>query len=104
VVCGVFGFYALQKHSNSVAQIAAESPSPLGGPVITPTPESHASPSPEKKVQEAPVAVPKKSPREETKKTPELTRQEPPDEGEGHVGDVRVNPPDIPEPPDVDRP
>jgi len=105
VVCGVFGFYALQKHSNSMAQIAAETPSPIGGPVTTPTPESSATPSRETKVEEAPVAVPKKSPREEAKKTPERARQEAPRaEGEGHVGDVRVDPPDIPEPPDVERP
>jgi hypothetical protein len=104
VVCGVFGFYALQKRSSSMAQIAAETPTPIGGPVATPTPEASATPSPEAKVEEAPVAVPKKSPREEAKKTPERAPQEPPDEGKGHQGDVRVDPPDIPEPPDVDRP
>ncbi|HET7285856.1 MAG TPA: hypothetical protein VFI71_00250, partial [Pyrinomonadaceae bacterium] len=104
VVCGVFGFYALQKRSNSMVQIAAETPSPLGGPVTTPTPESTATPSPEAKVEEAPVAVPKKSPREEAKKTPERAPQEPRGEGEGHERDVRVDPPDIPEPPDVERP
>jgi serine/threonine protein kinase len=81
VVCGVFGFYMLQKRSNSMAQIAAETPSPIGGPVTTPTPETSATP-PERAPQEAPRT-----------------------EGAGHgEGDVRVNPPDIPEPPDSDEP
>jgi serine/threonine protein kinase len=106
VVCGVFGFYMLQKRSNSMAQIAAETPSPIGGPVTTPTPETSATPTPETKVEQTPVAVPKKSPREEAKKTPERAPQEAPrTEGAGHgEGDVRVNPPDIPEPPDSDEP
>jgi len=104
VVCGVFGFYVMQKRSNSMAQIAAETQSPVGGPVTTPTPASSATPSPEAKVEQAPVAVPKKSPREEAKKTPERAPQEPHDEGKGHEGDVRVDPPDIPEPPDFDEP
>lgn len=103
VVCGVFGFFVLQKRSNSMAQIAAETPSPIGGPVTTPTPASSSTPSPETKVEEAPVAVPKKSPpREEAKKTPERAPQEPRGEGRGHERDV--DPPDIPEPPDSDAP
>ena len=108
VVCGVFGFYALQKRNEPVTQIAIEHPSPIGGPATsTPTPESSAStPSPQTKVTEAPVAVPKKSPREEAKKTPERAPQEPPRaEGEGHnQGDVRVEPPDVPVPPESEGP
>jgi len=105
VVCGVFGFYVLQKRSNSMAQITAETPAPIGGPVTTPTVEPSATPSPETKVEQAPVAVPKKSPREEAKKTPERAPQEAPGaEGKGHQGDVRVDPPDIPEPPNTDEP
>jgi hypothetical protein len=104
VVCGVFGFFALQKHNQPVAQIAAESPSPLGGPATTtpsPTPESSVtSATPETKVE----ATPKKNPREEAKKTPQRREQPLPAEGEGHEGDVRVTPPDVPETPDFDEP
>ncbi len=102
-VCGVFGFFALQKRNQPLAQVAAESPTPIGGPATTtpsPTPQNTATP--EAKVE----PTPKKSPREETKKTPERREQPPPaaTEGEGHVGDVRVNPPDIPVPPEGDEP
>jgi hypothetical protein len=106
VVCGVFGFFALQKRGNEpVTQISIETPSPIGGPATTPTPEISAAPSPETKVNEAPVAVPKKSPREEAKKSPERApREAPPREGEGHVGDVRGDLPDVPDTPDVEGP
>jgi hypothetical protein len=103
VVCGVFGFFALQKRNNEpVTQIAIESPSPIGGPATAPSPEISATASPETKTE---AAVPKKSPRDEAKKTPERAPQEAPSrEGEGHVGDVRVDPPDIPEPPEDEAP
>lgn len=108
VVCGVFGFYALQKRGESGPQIAVATPSPIGGPVTAtpaPTPESTVnSATPEAKVE----ATPKKSPREEAKSTPERRPDTPPParEGEGHVGDTRVDPPDVqaPEPPDADEP
>src|SRR6185369_5046463 len=62
VVCGVFGFFALQKRRNDpVTQLSVETPSPIGGPVTTPTPEISATSSPETKAEAAPVAVPKKS-------------------------------------------
>jgi hypothetical protein len=104
VVCGVFGFYALQKRNQPLAQIASETPSPIGGPATsTPTPAPQSSVTATPKVETAP----KKSPREEAKKTPEQPRPDTRnDEGEGHVGDVRVNPPDVPVPevPDIDEP
>src|ERR1700741_4419492 len=46
VVCGVFGFYALQKRGESVTQITAATPTPIGGPVTStpePTPQSTLS-------------------------------------------------------------
>ena len=107
-VCGVFGFYALKKRNQSVAQIAAETPTPIGGPAATsPSPTPEISASPQTKVEESPVAVPKKRPREETKKATEPAPRETPRpqaEGEGHAGDVRVNPPDAPVPPNVEGP
>jgi hypothetical protein len=103
VVCGVFGFFALQKRNQPLAQIA-ETPSPVGGPATsTPTaaPESKVNTAtPETKAE----ATPKKNPREEAKKTPDRKKEPPADtEGEGHQGDVRVNPPDVPMPPDFDE-
>lgn len=107
VVCGVFGFYALQKRNQPLAQVAGETPSPTGGPATstpTPVPESSVNAAtPETKVETAP----KKTPRDEAKKTPERPpRDTRTDEGEGHEGDVRVNPPDVkvPEPPEFDEP
>ncbi|HEX3251272.1 MAG TPA: protein kinase [Pyrinomonadaceae bacterium] len=103
VVGGVFGFFALQKRNQPVAQIAAESPSPLGGPATaapSATPESTVNTATQQTKVEA---TPKKSPREEPKKTPERKEQPPPAEGEGHERDVRVNPPDVPEPPESDE-
>src|SRR5689334_4673150 len=108
VVCGVFGFYELQKRGEPVTQIAVATPSPTGGPVAaTPAPTAEATASvaaPETKVE----ATPKKSPREEAKQTPQRRPDAPPAdrEGEGHEGDVRVNPPEVqvPEPPDSDEP
>ena len=108
IVGGVFGFFALKKNNEPVTHVAVEAPSPIGGPATsTPAPESSAStPSPETKVAQAPVAVPKKSPREEPKKTPERApRETPRGEGEGHVGDVRVELPDVPPvPPESEGP
>ena len=106
VVCGVFGFYKLQKRGESVTQVTVATPSPIGGPVVTspsPTPESSESAAvPDTKHDEVPAATPKKSPREEAKKTPERRAETPPAEreGEGHEGDVRVETPDVPVPPD----
>lgn len=105
--CGVFGFYMLQKRGESVTQITVATPSPVSSPAAnSPAPESSVNAAvPDRRNDEAPAATAKKSPREETKKTPERKSEAPPDrEGEGHVGDVRVNPPDVPEPPDEDEP
>jgi len=108
VVCGVFGFYALQKRNQPLAQMAAESPTPIGGTVVSspsPTPESSAETAvPDTKNDEVPAATPKKSPREEPKKTPERRPEPSPErEGEGHENDVRVDPPDVPVPPNFEE-
>ena len=103
VVCGVFGFYALQKRNQPVAQIASETPGPVGGPAESspsPAPDRNANSAvPDTRNDELPAATPKKSPREEAKKTPQrVPKDAPKDEGEGHAGEVRVNPPDVPVP------
>ena len=110
IVGCVFGFYALHKRGESVTQVAAETPSPVGGPATTkpsPSPESSAKAAvPDKKNDEQPAATPKKSPREEAKKSPEQRPEARPAEreGEGHEGDVRVETPEAPEPPNFDEP
>jgi len=106
-VCAVFGFYELQKHNQPVTQIAAESPTPVSGPAVSstsPASESRANAAvPDTKNDEVPAATPKKSPREEVKKTREPAPKETPDdEGEGHEGDMRVNIPNVPVPPEAD--
>jgi len=108
VVCGVFGFYALQKRDQPMAQMAVETPSPIGGPVSSPSPTPASNENavvPDTRNDEVPAATPKKSPREEAKKTPERRPESPTPEreGEGHAGDVQVDPPDVPVPPNFDE-
>lgn len=106
VAIGAFGFYMKQKRDEPVAQIAAETPSPIGGPAAVSSPS--LSPvvvaSPELPAQEAPTATPKRSSRNgEARKEPEpepKTTPEPNTEAEGHEG----NPPDVPVPPDSQPP
>lgn len=105
VACGALGFYMHQKRDEPVVQIAAETPSPIGGPAVSsPSPNPVVVESPELPAQEAPTATPKRSPRtEEARKepTPELKgTPEAEAEAEGHEG----NPPDVPGPPDVQPP
>jgi serine/threonine protein kinase len=108
VVCGVFGFYALQKRNQPMAEMAVEMPSPITEPVSSPspTPASNANAAvPDTRNDEVPAATLKKSQREEAKKTPERKEESPPPdrEGEGHEGDVRVDPPDVPVPPNFEE-
>ena len=108
VVCGVFGFYALQKRDQPMAQMAAETASPVSGPVNSPSPTPASNENavvPDTRNDEVPAATPKKSPREEAKKTPERRPESPTPEreGEGHEGDVQVDPPDVPVPPNFDE-
>ncbi len=99
------GFYALHNRTEpAVSQVAAESPTPIGGPATTPTPETTASP--EVKSEESATATPKKTektqhneePKKESTPKPEATRPEP--ETQGHEERQR----DMPEPPNVDEP
>jgi len=111
VACGALGFYAFRKHNESAVQIAAEPPTPIGGPASTPSPAQEASASPEEKddeVAEAP-ATPKKTDKtsrnDEAKKTAtpqdrDSTRAD--TEGKGH-NDEADEPPDVPVPPDFQR-
>lgn len=103
VACGALGFYALKNHDDPpVTQVAAESPTPLGGPASTPTPEVTASPA--EKTDEVASATPKKTeksqrneePKKESTPKPEATRVE--TENQGH----EEQPPDVPVPPEFD--
>ena len=107
IVCGAFGFYEFRNRTDHVVQVAAETPSPIGGPAQTaasPTPETSAGAAPTTRETEKPTPVPKKTekparneePKEATPSKRE-TRVEPSVGHEQEPPDVRV-----PEPPDVD--
>jgi serine/threonine protein kinase len=101
VACGALGYYALRNRNEPVVQqIAAETPTPIGGPVVTvpsPSPEVSVNvPSPEQS-----AATPKRSPRnEEARKEPiPAPKTTPaPDTEVEHEGE----PPDVPVPPNFD--
>jgi serine/threonine protein kinase len=111
VACGALGFYAFKKHNESVVQIAAESPTPIGGPAAsTPSPAREVAASPEEKDDEVAAAptTPKKTEKtirnDEPKKAPTPQDRDSPradTEGEGH--DQEEEPPDVPVPPDFQR-
>ena len=110
LVCGAMAYVALHKQNAPVEQVTSVTTTPIGGPAqSTPSPSPATSASlPEQKnvVAETPTAAPKKSPRnEEAKKAPTPEPRESPrrNEGEGHEGDVRVEPPDVPVPPEFQR-
>ena len=102
VACGAFGFYALRKRSESTVQVAAEMPSPIGGPATSsPSPSPVTVASPRLPAQEAPTATPKRSPRSEDPRkepTPERKATPEPDTEVQHEGE----PPDVPVPPEFD--
>ncbi|HEV8203255.1 MAG TPA: protein kinase [Pyrinomonadaceae bacterium] len=104
VACGALGLYALQKRSDNVSQVAVESPTPIGGPASTPTPEPAQTPGQKAEVDVAPT--PKKAekaqrneePKKESTPKPEPSRVD--TENEGH----EERQPEVPEPPDFDGP
>lgn len=105
VACGALGFYMFQKRDEPATQIAAETPSPIGGPAASsPSPNAVVVASPELPAQQAPTATPKRSPRnEEARKEPTpqpKATAEANAEAEGHEG----NAPDVPVPPDFQPP
>jgi serine/threonine protein kinase len=102
VACGALGFYALSKRSEPTAQIAAETPSPLGGPAVSsPSPSPVTVKSPELQAQQAPAATPKRSPRnEEARKEPAPVPKSTP---EAHTQvEHEEEPPNVPVPPNFD--
>lgn len=107
VACGALGIYMFKKQDPPVAQIAAETPAPIGGPAETsPSPAPEASQSAEETDQEE-TPTPKRSPRnEETKKpTPAPQNSSQTDvEVRPHEENPRVEPPDVPKPPEFDEP
>jgi eukaryotic-like serine/threonine-protein kinase len=103
VACGALGFYALKnRNAAPVNQVAVESPTPLGGPANTPTPQATASAEAKAEVATATPkktekAQPKEEPKKESTPKPE-TRVEA--ETQGH----EEHPPDVPVPPGSDGP
>ena len=107
VVCGAFGFFALKSRNEPVVQVAADTPSPIGGPALTtpsPTPETSISTAPVAKSSEKPTPVPRKTEKparnEEPKETPQPKPETRFDPNVGH----EQEPPDVPEPPDMNVP
>ena len=105
VACGALGFYMLQKRDEPATQIAAETPSAIGGPAVSsPSPSPVVVASPELPAQEAPTATPKRSPRnEEEKKEPTPAPKATP-EATAEVEEHDANPPDVPDAPDSQPP
>jgi serine/threonine protein kinase len=107
VACGALGFYALQKRNEPLAQIAAESPTPIGGPAAgTPSPSPESSTSPKETPPEQPAVAAKKTekpsrneePKKATTPQPDSTRVD--TENQGH----EEEPPDVPAPPNFEGP
>jgi len=108
VACGALGLYAFRKHDAPVMQTATESPTPLGGPAAdTPSPSPKAEASAQARVEQTASTPPKteKTPRnEEAKKAPTPEKRETPQadaDAQGH--EEKVEPPDVPVPPDFQR-
>ena len=103
VACGAFGFYALKnRNAPPVNQVAVESPTPVGGPASTPTPEANAT---TKEKNEVATATPKKTEKAQPKEEPKKESTPKPDtrvetETQGH----EEHPPDVPVPPGSDGP
>jgi eukaryotic-like serine/threonine-protein kinase len=101
LACGALGFYALRKRSEPVVQIAAETPSPIGGPAASsPFPSPVTVASPQLAAQQAPAATSKRSPRnEEARKEP---TPEPKSTPKADTEEHEDQPPDVPVPPNFD--
>ena len=107
VACGALGFYAMKKHNELAAQVATESPTPLGGPAVespSPSPEADASAEVDTEQARATPSKTEKPTRNETAKkaaTPEKNESPEADvPGQGHEEE---EPPDTPVPPDFQR-
>ena len=107
VACGVLGFYLVKKRNqpddNLVVQNPVETPSP--------TPQASVAPSPEPSEEQAnePTPAPtrqERTTREEPRRAPTPKAEQNSDEGGGHSDepDVRVDVPQVPNPPDFRRP
>ena len=111
-VCAL-GMYLWQKSDTPVAQIAAEVPSPNGGPAAgspSPTPEASKSPE-ETDEEEQATATPKRNPRNEEPRNDEPRKAASPQnspqadiEVRPHEEEREPNPPDVPVPPQFDGP
>ena len=110
LACGVFAFFALQKHKNDVVQVTA-TPTPAPSPSVTePSPVPSETQNDNSQADEAesatnkPTPAPKKqerASREEPNRREEPKRNQPPDERrvEVDVPEHMSEPPDVPTPP-----
>jgi serine/threonine protein kinase len=105
VACFALGFYAFKKHDNPVMQTTSESPTPIGGPAADTSP-SQAKASIEANAEvatPAPRKTEKTARNEEAKKAPTPEKRESPQANAAQGHDERVEPPDVPVPPDFQR-
>ena len=106
VACGALGFYALQKRSDTAAQLSTEAPRPPELPASSPSPTQEAlgnvapSPSPSKEEKPAQTKARTEEPRKTATPKPQVDPGE--DETAGHSEDPRIDP-DVPIPPDVPK-
>ena len=104
VVGGAFVFLMFRKHDEPVVQVAAESPTPVGGTAVTvPSPTSETTPSPDVELTPTPKKAEKPAAREaEPRKepTPEKKPTVVQQEGQGHEQTA----PEVPEPPESGDP
>jgi hypothetical protein len=106
VACGALGFYVLQKRDEPVVQIAAETPTPIGGPAsTTPAPSAESTTSAEEnQAVTAPKKTDKPARNEEAKKAPTPAKPETRVDVDVEEHEPRVEPPDVPAQPDFQGP
>ena len=98
VACGAFGLYALRnRNERPVSQLAAESPTPIGGPASSLTPEAAASTEVNTVAPTTPKKIEKPQRTEEPKKQPTPKPEPTRTETDTHGHEDR--PPDVPVPP-----
>ena len=97
--------YLIRNWDEPRAQIAAETPAPIGGPAVSsPSPNAVVVESPEVRAQETPTATPKRSPRNEEARNEPTPEPKPTAEANAEVEGHEGNPPDVPRPPDFQPP
>ena len=106
VAFGALWVYLMRdRDERPMAQVAAETPSPIGGPAVSsPSPNAVVVASPQLPAQETPAATPKRSPRNEEARQEPTPEPKATAEANAQIEEHEGTPPDVPVPPDVERP